>query len=143
MSPTLILFPVFALVALTFVQLYRTGSSRVAAITRGEVKVKDIALGQSAWPDRITQLGRSYQSQFELPVLFYVLAALVLVTKRLDIVLLVLAWAFVASRFAHAYIHTTSNHVPSRFNAFLAGFVMLVAMWAWFAVRIAFATPII
>jgi len=139
MNPTLILFPVFAQVALTFGLLAWTGRSRVAAVMRGEVKVKDIALGQSAWPDRITQLSRSYQNQFELPLLFYVLAALLLVTRHVDTLLLVLAWAFVALRYAHAYIHTTSNTLRTRFNLFLAGFTVLAAMWIYFAARIAMA----
>ena len=48
----------------------------------------------------------------------------------------VLAWIFVVSRFVHAYIHTTSNHVPTRFNAFAVGAIVLLLMWIIFAVRI-------
>jgi len=29
-----------------------------------------------------------------------------------DLIFLVMAWIFVVSRLCHAYIHTTSNHVP-------------------------------
>ena len=73
---TLLLLPVFIQVALTFALLFRLGPARVAAVRRGEVKLKDIALGQNAWPDHITQLSRSFQNQFELPVLLYVLVGL-------------------------------------------------------------------
>ena len=48
MSPTLILFPVFVLVALTFGMLLWMGQARVGSIKSGTVKMKDIALGQDA-----------------------------------------------------------------------------------------------
>lgn len=136
MNPALILLPVFAQVALTFAMLFLTGRSRVAVVKAGAVKIKDIALGQKAWPARAQQLTNSYQSQFELPMLFYVLAVLILVTRQLDTVQLALAWTFVVLRFAHAYVHTTSNYVPTRFRLFAAGFLVLTASWAYFAVKI-------
>ncbi len=136
MNPALILLPVFAQVALTFVLLYRMGGARVAVVASGQVKVKDVVLGQSAWPDKVQQLGRSYQNQFELPMLFYALVALLLVTSHVDIFMLVLAWAFVALRVAHAYVHSTSNAIRYRFNLFAAGFVVLAIMWAAFAARV-------
>ena len=43
---------------------------------------------------------------------------------------------FVALRLAHAFVHTTSNYVPTRFNIFAAGFMVLLAMWADFAYRV-------
>jgi hypothetical protein len=36
----------------------------------------------------------------------------------------------------HAYVHTSSNHVPTRFNAFAVGAIVLLLMWIIFAVRI-------
>lgn len=136
MNPALILLPVFAQVALTFVLLFVMGRARVGSVQSGAVKVKDIALGQRAWPERAQQISNSFHNQFELPMLFYVLAALVLATRQLDVVLLGLAWLFVALRIAHAYVHTTSNHVPTRFNMFAAGFFVLAASWVYFAVKI-------
>ncbi len=133
---TLLLLPVFVQVALTFGLLYRLGPARVGAIRRGEVKLKDIALGQKAWPTRITQLSNTYSSQFELPVLFYLLVGLALVTRKIDIWLVAGAWIFALSRLAHAYVYTTSNNVPARFRAFVVGAFMLTAMWAWLAGRI-------
>ena len=47
-----------------------------------------------------------------------------------------MAWLFVLSRLAHAYIHTGTNYVRHRFNAFLVGAVVLLAMWIIFAARI-------
>ena len=45
-----------------------------------------------------------------------------------------MAWLFVLARIAHAYVHTTSNHVPTRFNVFAVGMLVLLSMWIIFAV---------
>jgi hypothetical protein len=133
-----VLLPVFVQVALTFVLMFWMGGARVSAISRGEVKIRDIALGQSAWPERETQIANCFHNQFQLPMLFYVLVALALFTRKADLVLVVLSWLFVLLRGAHAWIHVTSNHVPNRFRWFLAGAVVLLLMWTIFAVRISF-----
>lgn len=137
MNAAAILHPVFVQVALTFALLFWMGPARVGSIKRGEVKVKDIALGQNAWPTQIQQLSNSYNNQFQLPVLFYVLAGLVLITRKVDPLLVALAWAFVLSRLAHAFVHVTSNYVPHRFWTYVFGVVALAAMWIVFGVKIA------
>lgn len=135
-NPTLLLIPVFIQVALTFGVLFWLGPARVGALQRGEVKLKDVALGQSAWPDRITQIANTHNNQYQLPVLFYVLVLLALVVRKVDLVLVAGAWIFVLSRLAHAYVYVTTNNVPARFRAYVVGAVVLVAMWGWFAGRV-------
>ena len=139
MSVFEILLPVFALIALTFGLMFSMGFLRVRATMTREVRIKDIALGQSAWPPAILKFDRAFHNQLELPMLFYILIVLVLVTRNGDILLSVLSWLFVALRYAHAFVHTTSNNVPRRFQLFAAGAVVLLVMWALFAVKIAFA----
>ncbi len=56
--------------------------------------------------------------------------------RTADLLFVVLSWLFVATRVGHAYIHVTSNRVGRRFNAFAAGFAVLVVMWLLFAMRI-------
>jgi len=141
MSAQAILLPVFTLVALTFALLFLTGYSRVGSVRRGETKVRDIALGQPNWPERIIKIGNSYNSQFQLPILFYVLVILAYVLRKADLLFVILSWVFVVTRFGHAYIHVTSNQVGRRFNAFAAGFAVLVVMWIIFAMRILIALP--
>jgi hypothetical protein len=131
-----ILAPLFVMVALTFALMVWMGAARVAAIRRGELRVKDIALGQSNWPPRVQQISNCYHNQFQLPVLFYVLTVLALFLRKADFLFVVMAWVFVVLRILHAVIHVTSNHVGRRFQAFAAGAVVLLLMWAVFAVRI-------
>ena len=131
-----ILLPLFIQVGLTFVLLFWMGTLRVRAIRRGEVKMRDIALGQPAWPERPTQVANCYRNQFEMPVLFYVLVVLAIIARKADLPFVVMSWIFVVMRIVHAYIHTTSNDVRWRFYAFLASNIVLLVMWIIFAVRI-------
>jgi hypothetical protein len=136
MSVAAILSPVFALVALLFFLTVRMAMTRVGSITAGQVRMKDIALGQDAWPAPIQQSSNAYANNMQLPVLFYLLVGFAMLTKKADMLFVVMSWLFVVSRYAHAYIHLTSNSVPRRFQAFVAGVALLVLMWIIFAVRI-------
>jgi hypothetical protein len=136
MSVTSLLLPVFVQVALTFALMGWMWKLRIGALKSRQVTFKDIALREPAWPARATQVGNCFHNQLELPVLFYVLVAFILITRTNDIIFVVLAWIFVAARLVHAYIHTGSNNVQSRFNAIAASLLALVAMWVVFAVRI-------
>jgi hypothetical protein len=135
-SITAILLPVYVQVALTFILLLWMGSSRLGSLRAGEVKVKDIALGERNWPSRILQVQNAYHNQFELPVLFYVLVTLALFTRKADMLFVVMSWMFVTSRLVHAAIHTTSNKVALRFQAFVVGVLILAAMWVIFGIRV-------
>lgn len=139
MSITAVLLPVYVMVGLTFALLVWLGRSRVLALRAGEVKMGDVALGERNWPKRLLQIQNSYHSQFEVPVLFYLLVVLALVTRKADMVFVVMAWMFVASRLVHAAIHTTSNQMVRRFQAFVVGVLILIAMWIVFGLRIVFA----
>ncbi|MFL5022807.1 MAG: MAPEG family protein [Microvirga sp.] len=136
MSITAILLPVYVQVALTFILLLWMGSSRLGSLRTGEVKVKDIALGERNWPSRILQVQNAYHNQLELPVLFYVLVTLALFTRKADMLFVVMSWMFVTSRLVHAAIHTTSNKMALRFQAFVVGVLILAAMWVIFGIRV-------
>jgi hypothetical protein len=136
MSIPAVLLPVFVLIALTLALQYWMGYARVASVRRGETKIRDIALRQPNWPEHATQLGNAYHNQFELPVLFYVLVALALITRLTDLLFVVMSWLFVLLRLLHAYIMVTSNYVPRRFQAHVAALTVLALMWIVFALRI-------
>ena len=136
MNIQMVLLPVFVQVALTFALLFWMASARTRSVVRGETKIRDTALGQPAWPEQPTKISNCFNSQLQLPVLFYVLVIFALMTKLADLPFVVMAWLFVLLRLAHAYIHTTSNHVPTRFKVFAAGMLVLLLMWIIFAVRV-------
>jgi hypothetical protein len=136
MTSHAILLPVFVQIALTFGLGFWTTFLRYRATATREVRVKDIALGQPAWPAYTTKIGNCFRNQFEGPILFYAVIALLLASNMVDMVQIVLAWTYIAARLVHAFIHTGSNFLPRRFLAYIAGMLTLLAMWIWFAVQV-------
>jgi hypothetical protein len=141
MSIQAVLFPLFVEVVLTFVLGFWLSALRVDAIRSGTVHPRDIALREPNWPPRVTQVGNAYHNELELPLLFYVLTILSIITRHADLLFVLLAWVFVVLRLARAYIHVTDNRVSRRGLVFLAGAIVLAVMWAVFIVRILLGLP--
>ena len=136
MSVQMVLLPLFVQIFLTFALLMGMAMSRGQALKSGETKFKDIALRQPNWPARAAQLGNCYANQFEVPVLFYVLIALALPLRHADLIIVMLSWVFVVTRFVHAVIFVTSNDVRTRSLAWFAGVIVVFVMWLYFALKI-------
>ena len=136
MSVQSVLLPVFVLVGLTFALLLGMVFSRRNALVSRETKIRDIALGEPNWPVRATQIGNCYSNQFELPVLFYVLIAIALPLRHADLIIVILSWVFVVTRFLHAGVFVTSNDLGRRSTVWLVGVLVLLAMWVYFALKI-------
>jgi hypothetical protein len=136
MSVQMVLLPVFVQVGLTFALLFWMAGSRGKALSSGETKRRDIALGQSNWPEGATQIGNCFRNQFELPLLFYALIALALPLRHADLIIVMLSWVFVVTRFVHAGIFVSSNELRQRSSAWFAGALVLLAMWVYFALKI-------
>jgi hypothetical protein len=130
-----LLLPAFVQVTLTVYVLTRMGQGRVRAVRLGQVKRSEIDT-KSAYSETVQKFANNYVSQFELPVLFYVVLAFALVTELIDFKLIGLAWAFVGARLVHSFVHPGSNRIATRFKVFVAGLVFLVGMWAWFGLRL-------
>lgn len=136
MTVPMILLPVFVLVAQIFVLSLWMGLERNRAISSREVHIRDVALSKEGWPSRAKQISNAYHNQYELPVLFFILVAFALITRKADLIFVALSWAFVILRIVHMLIHTTSNRVPRRFFAYVGGLLVLIVMWAYFAFQI-------
>ncbi len=136
MSVQMVLLPVFVLVGLTFFLLIWMGAARRNALVSGQAKVRDVVLGQQNWPTQPTQIANCFANQFEIPVLFYVLIAIALPLRRTDLVIVLLSWVFVVTRFVHAGVFVTSNDLNKRSLAWFAGVLVLFAMWVYFALKI-------
>ena len=133
-----ILIPVFLQVLLTFVILFSLGYLRFRSVSQRTVHPKDYVMmtGQDQWPVMIQRLGRSFQNQLEVPILFYVLALLILILDVQTHILLVMAWVYVGLRYMHAFIHIVFNRVTYRFTVFLLSTLVLLIMWVLFVFEI-------
>ena len=118
---------------LVYVRLIKV---KVRELRAGRVDLARRALHEDAWPESVLQVNNNIRNQFELPVLFYVLAILAMQTKQADILFVVMSWLFVASRLIHAYIHTGANDLSQRGLAFAFGATVLLLMWLIYALRL-------
>jgi len=141
MSIGFVLLPLFVQVVLTFALYCWMAYHRVTSIRSGVVHPRDVALRQPNWPPRVLQIANAAHNQLELPLLFYVLTILSIMTRHADILFVALSWIFVLSRLGHAYIHVTSNRVPRRGAIFGIGLLVLMIMWLIFIVRILLGLP--
>jgi hypothetical protein len=141
MSIPAVLLPLFVEVALTLGLLLWLGYLRRNDLKSGKVKVSQIALREPNWTVQTQQVVNCFANQFELPVLFYVLTILAIITRQADLIFLVLAWVFVLTRLMHALVHTTSNMVARRGAWYGFGAVALLAMWIIYMVRILLGLP--
>jgi hypothetical protein len=137
----MILAPLFVLVLMTLVLGFWIPIASVPLLRRGEVRPQDIDLRQPNWPRPVQQINNSYTSQFEQPVLFYVLTILAIITKHADLLFVVMAWIFVLVRLAHVYVHVTSNNIDRRGPIFGVAALVLAIMWLIFMVRIMLGLP--
>lgn len=141
MSIQFVLLPLFIEVLLTFGVMFGMMYFRTSSLQHGETRLKDIALREPNWPVRATQFGYAFANQFELPVLFYVLTILEIVTRHADLLFVLLAWIFVLTRVLHAWVHVTNNNVRVRGAFYGVGAIILVIMWVIYIVRILLALP--
>lgn len=126
-----LLYPMLAMVVLTFavgVTMYRR---RVAEMKRRRVRPQSVATSaQMAAALEDTGPADNFRNLFETPVLFYAGLLVAYAAKLASPALLAVAWAYVAARVVHSVIHCTSNVVMRRLAAFLTSFALLALLWA-------------
>jgi hypothetical protein len=128
MSRDLILLPVLVQVVLTlgiYVILIR---AKIRAIKAGECNQARRALYEDAWPEYVLKINNNIKNQFEVPVLFYVLAFALWALDAVHVLALAAAWLFAVSRIVHAWIHVGSNYLPNRRRAFTVGWWIVAVM---------------
>ncbi len=132
----MILAPVFALVLLAVALAVWMGRARFAAMKGGGTRVGPGAPRNADWPEPARKVSDSFHNQLELPLYFYVVVILALVTRQADLAFVVLSWLFVALRYLHAFEHTGRNKLRARFGLFAAGAIVLLALWLYLALKI-------
>ncbi len=136
---TRIFLPALAMVALTIVVWLRMYLSRVGEMRRERIHPQAVALSaQMAERLKDTRAADNFRNLFELPVLFYLALVVAALSAQVHAATLGLAWTFVVLRVLHSAIHCSYNRVMHRFQAYLAGGLVLWALWgvlAWGLLR--------
>ena len=125
-------WPLLAHALLVYILYGLLGLRRGKVVHEGRIKRSDYRENRDE-PAESLVVKNSLSNQFELPVLFYACSILLYITEADNLPAIALAWLFVILRYAHAYVHVTSNDLRFRSPLFAAGFVVLGAMWAWLA----------
>jgi len=134
---TAIFYPMVALAALTFAVLLVIPYARFKAAFAGRVKAKDFRYGESAnVPGDVSLPNRNLMNLLEMPVLFYTVCVGLFVIGAVDAAALWLSWVYVALRAAHTAVHLTYNNVFHRLGAYAASNVVLLVLWARFALAL-------
>ncbi|CAD5275787.1 conserved membrane hypothetical protein [Alteromonas sp. 38] len=128
MNSSHIFWPVLAQVFLTLVLFIILGARKAKVVKAGKVNRQQAALDNRVWPEEVVKVSNNIANQFEVPILFYVLCVVLYSINAAGIVAVVLAYMFVVSRYAHAWVHVGSNYVPMRLRLFMVGCVVLLAM---------------
>lgn len=114
-----VLLPVFVYVAVVYVVLGGLIITRVSG--------REASAGLFA---------ANFRNQFEIPVLFFAVVALALITRRTDTLFVVLEWLFVLARVVHAGVHVTRNVIPWRSTAFAVSAATVAVLWIELAVGV-------
>lgn len=137
-NATQIVAACLALVVLTFIVGARLLYTRIEEMRRKRIHPQAAATSvQMAARLENVQAADNFRNLFEVPVVFYALAALALATAHTPGWLVTGLWVYVALRAAHSAIHCTYNKVMHRLMVFLASFTVLFGLWIAFFVTLA------
>jgi hypothetical protein len=136
MNPNLsIVQPLLVQAGLTFFLLFWMGKERYEAVRDGTV-VRNEPGVRPTWLGRAGTISNAFHNQLEMPMLFFVVAILAILTGSADYPMTALAWVYVILRIVHAAIHTTYNKIPHRFLVYILSNLVLLAMWVKLAIHV-------
>ncbi len=128
MSKAQVVWPVVTLVLATLTLYIRLLGAKKRAAKDGNVDTVGAALNQNLWPEAVQKINNNITNQFASPTLFYVCIGMLWALDAVDVVVVVMAWVFVAARLGHMAIHTTSNVVKWRVKFFTLSIVTILGL---------------
>lgn len=133
-----LVYPMAAMVLLTMFVLVKMFRARVGAVKAGQIDANFYRLFQGATePAGPQKVARNFSNLFEAPTLFYVVCLAAMVTGITGVVMVALAWTYVAVRIVHTTIHLGPNKLRWRIRAYFGSWIALAAMWVTLVVGVA------
>ena len=136
MDNSLIVYPAFSMVCLTFILYIKNRLDVGRAIKEKELALKYVKLYNIDPPDYVDLSRQTLKNQFESPILFYVLVCMLFLNDNLTNLDLFLAWIYAISRYLHAYVRLSRNYIPHRALVFTLGLVILLVSWISFLTKL-------
>jgi len=131
MSFNPILPPLLAMVFLTFLVWMYLFAVRIPEIKNKNIPPDDLRDRAEAHKLLTASAAASnnLKNLFEMPVLFYIAAMLMVLLLIQDTMLVWLAWGFVILRAIHSIVQCSYNRVTHRFTVYLVSCLILLLMW--------------
>ena len=124
-----LVYPALAMILWIFVVLFIVFLRRKAALDSKQVRMADVAVSTTAYPEPARLAAANFTNQFETPVIFFALIMLAMEVGATSYIMAGLAWAYVATRVAHTLVHVGSNNIKLRAPLFAVGVLALLCMW--------------
>jgi hypothetical protein len=128
--------PCAAMVGLTAAVWVKLYADRLGEMRAKRIDPQALASARATAQLERPQAAENFRNLFEVPVLFYVLCAALVLTGGSTPGFVTAAWTYVALRAVHSLIHVTYNRVTHRFLVYVASTLLLFGMWAAFVARI-------
>ena len=136
---TAILWPTIALVVLSFSVWFTLLWRRFGHIAAYPPTAADFADGESValYFRAVERPAHNLANLFEMPVLYFALVPLLMITGQASVWQVALAWLFVGLRACHSHEHIGGNRIRLRARVYIAACAVLAAMWLGFAIDLA------
>jgi hypothetical protein len=130
MNQQLLLYPMVTLILFT-------GGVGLALLTARYRAVSKDALNPAYFkynrggkpPEYLLKITQHFDNLLETPPLFYLSILIIFVLQKADSWYLALAWLYVVSRLAHAWVHMGNNRIVHRKNTFILSYLLLFGIW--------------
>ena len=129
--PDVILVPVFGHLALVFFLFVMVSIKRMQASKSQDFEINDLA-HKGNEPEASRRWANNLNNQFEVPLLFYVLVALLYATSSVNSAYVILGFVFLTGRILHTVVQVSADNVRLRGMVFTINFMALAIMWLMF-----------
>ncbi|WOH37163.1 MAPEG family protein [Thalassotalea fonticola] len=129
MTASPLILPMLTLMILTAIVWINMYILRLRYVIKHKINAQKLSSPEKIpelLPEEVNRPANNLKNLFELPVIFYGLIILALITELDSASLTFLAWGFVAFRIIHSFIQCTNNRVMQRFKVY-----MLSSMCLW------------
>ncbi len=131
-----IIFPLLTMILLTFIVSVRLYYFSIQSVLYKKVKLKQLRVYDGEIPKDLNSTRQHYKNMFEMPILFYVLSLLLIITNMYNHIDILCAWCFVIFRILHSLSRIPNRNVYIRFGYFLGSSIALLIGWINFSINI-------
>ena len=131
------LLPIFGQFFLSMIIYAISRLRRGEAVKKGLVKGKYFKTFEGQPPPRdVIAADQLILNLFEMPVLFFTIALLIITLNLNDIFQMIFSTLYVLSRVWHAYIKIQNGRLSQRAMVFTISSILLTFMWLWLLIKV-------